>query len=101
MARLDCMMQAQAHRTVTALMAPWKPGAADEQREFTLSRAALLQIPGGPGRRIECLNGRAWVTIDGELQDIVLEPGDVFTPGRHASVFVSGLPEASVRVAAR
>lgn len=101
MTRLGRMMQAQAHRTVSRLVAPWKTRVAMQSCEFTLGRAALLQMPSGQGLRIECLNGCAWMTIDGELQDIVLEPGDVLTLGRHAPVFVSGLPRASVRVAMR
>ena len=101
MTRLACMKQAQADRTVPRLPVPWKTGFAQEQREFTLNKAALLQLPHGRGLSIQCLNGRAWLTIAGELRDIVLEPGDSLALDRHASVVVSGLPEALVRVAKR
>lgn len=98
MARLGCMMQARAERTVPRVAVPWKTGGAREPREFTLDKAALLELPRARGWRVECLSGRAWLTIDGELQDIVLEAGEVLTLVRQAPVFVSGLPQATVRV---
>lgn len=53
-----------------------------------LAHRAILRIDGGT-RRVECHTGSVWITQDRDVRDIVLEPGEHFTPvpGRHAIAY--------------
>ena len=53
-----------------------------------LAHRAMLHIDGGT-RRVECHTGSVWITQDRDVRDIVLEPGEHFTPvpGRHAIAY--------------
>ncbi|HEX2539661.1 MAG TPA: DUF2917 domain-containing protein [Caldimonas sp.] len=48
------------------------------------------------GTRLECLSGRAWITLDGDLRDVLLERGESFVVDRKAPVmvFAVGAPAA-------
>lgn len=70
-------------------------------REAALDREALLRLPAGRALSIECAQGCAWITIEGQSEDIVLAGGEALVLERHARVFISGLPEASVRISGR
>ena len=56
-----------------------------------LAHRAMLHIDGGT-RRVECHTGSVWITQDRDVRDIVLEPGEHFTPvpGRHAIAYALG-----------
>jgi len=41
--------------------------------------------------RLTCLRGSAWITIDGEQRDIVLEPGESFVVDSSRAVLVQAL----------
>jgi len=51
-----------------------------------------------PGRRIACLSGIAWLTLDGDMRDIVLRPGESFEVDRNAPVLACALDGAPARV---
>jgi hypothetical protein len=55
---------------------------------LTLERDRARRLYLAPGAGIECLCGRAWITLDGDLRDIVLEPGEAFVVDRKAPVMV-------------
>jgi Protein of unknown function (DUF2917) len=44
-----------------------------------LSSDAVVTLDGAPGRRVAVLRGRLWVTVDHDLADHVLAPGQSFT----------------------
>ncbi len=64
-----------------------------------LPKHGLERIAARPGRRVECLHGSLWLTIDGDRRDIVLEPGQGFTlERRDAGVIVSALDSSAFLV---
>jgi hypothetical protein len=88
----------QAYSSVFTPRAPSGEGLAGPSREVTVARAELLRLPACRGLRIACLSGCAWLTIERQWQDIVLERGEVLVLNDKAPVFVSGLPEARLRL---
>lgn len=76
-----------------------------------LPARAIFTLPDAAGIGIACRRGSVWVTVDHDLRDIVLEPGERFdgTTHRRALVWafesscitVSGAQPAAVRVAPR
>jgi Protein of unknown function (DUF2917) len=46
------------------------------------------------GQRIEALHGRLWITMDGDLRDIVLDAGEGFTVDRDSDVLLSAIRDA-------
>ena len=73
--------------------------------QVKLNQAAIRLGPHAPitldhaqGSRIDCVHGHAWVTIDGDLRDIVLEAGESFRIEGTPRVVLQGLPCADVRL---
>ena len=48
-----------------------------------LEQRGLFEIPDVAGVQIRCTEGSLWITLDHDLRDIVLEPGDSFTGSDH------------------
>ena len=46
------------------------------RRALTVDK--LARLADACNTRLTCLSGNAWITIDGDRRDIVLEPGDQF-----------------------
>ena len=46
------------------------------------------------GQRVEALGGRLWITMDGDLRDVVLDAGEGFTLDRDSDVLLSALSDA-------
>jgi hypothetical protein len=63
-----------------------------------LAPRQLHVIPDGSGARITCRSGAVWITVDDDLQDYVLEPGEMFATSRHARVLVYALGTARIDV---
>ena len=61
---------------------------------ITLRKGELHRIHDGAGQRIEALSGALWVTIDHDLRDIVVEPGEGFSIDRNGDTLVSALDDA-------
>ena len=66
------------------------PSARLDLRHNQLSR--LLDAC---GTRIDCIDGSAWVTVDGETRDIVLSRGDSFVVDSRAPVIVHAIQGAA------
>jgi hypothetical protein len=49
---------------------------------------------------IQCLDGRIWVTHEGDSRDVVLSAGRSFAPSRSGRVVVQALSAARVRLIA-
>lgn len=62
---------------------------------ITLRKGELHRIHDGAGQRIEALSGALWVTIDNDLRDIVVAPGEGFRIDRNGDTLVSALDDAS------
>lgn len=50
-----------------------------------------LRLRAEAGRHISSVAGTAWITIDGDLRDIILEPGDSYAFERPARVMVQAM----------
>ena len=54
------------------------PTAVSTCTRLDLQRDRIVRLTGVRGQRIESLDGFAWITVDGELRDVVLSPGRSF-----------------------
>lgn len=52
------------------------------------------RIEHGQGLHVQCLTGTLWLTQDGDLRDIVLEPGEGATIERDGLSVVTALSDA-------
>ncbi|MEO8057170.1 MAG: DUF2917 domain-containing protein [Burkholderiales bacterium] len=59
-----------------------------------LRKGEILRLHHALGQRIEALGGRVWVTMDGDLRDIVLDAGEGFTVDRSTDVLLSAMSDA-------
>jgi hypothetical protein len=71
-----------------------RPRPVHDQR---LVRHETVFASARQGTRIECLEGCVWITVDGELLDVVLEAGEQFTLERTGRVAVHALERAQVQ----
>lgn len=65
-----------------------------------LSRRQLHSIEDASGVRITCRAGALWVTIDNDLTDYVLEPGETFVTSAHARALVYALRDSRMDLVA-
>ena len=65
--------------------------ARTNQPAFEVHPRSALRLRVGAGRHISSVAGTAWVTMDGDLRDIILEPGDSHAFERPAHVMVQAL----------
>jgi quercetin dioxygenase-like cupin family protein len=74
---------------MTELHTKWK---IDPRRGLALHDAA--------GREVICLNGRIWLTMEGDTRDIVLEPGASFVVDRNGVTILAAQAPSEVSVSA-
>jgi len=48
---------------------------------ISLPARQLFEMPDASAVRILCTAGRLWLTLDDDLRDVILEPGDSFEAG--------------------
>lgn len=65
--------------------------------EMSFARNQIREVKDPLGITMECLSGQVWITLDGDLRDVVLGPGDAFTVNRDLRTLVMALDEATVR----
>jgi len=56
-----------------------------------LHKGGHLKLDGARGARLSCVNGTAWITVDRNVQDVVMLPGDSFVVSSDSSVLVGPL----------
>lgn len=61
---------------------------------ITLPKGAIHRLPKARGRRIEALTGSLWVTIDNDLRDILVAPGQGFSIDRDDATLISALDDS-------
>ena len=61
---------------------------------INLRKGAIHRLPNAHGRRIESLSGSLWITMDHDLRDILVEPGDGFSIDGHGDTLISALDDA-------
>lgn len=47
-------------------------------------------------RRLKIMQGRVWITIEGDDEDYILDEGDLFTPQENHAVVLQGLEQALI-----
>ena len=60
----------------------------------SLRKGEALHLRRALGQRIEALVGRVWITMDGDVRDIVLDAGEGFTVDRATEVLISAFSDA-------
>ena len=68
--------------------------AAPPASARTLRRRELCAIERPAGRRLTCMAGCLWITVDGEPRDIVLEAGESFEASSDERVLVYALEDS-------
>ena len=66
-----------------------------------LRATAMLSLPLQAGDQLRGECGTVWATIDGQLQDILRQPGETYTVGQTGALNVSALDSACVSVLSR
>jgi hypothetical protein len=62
-----------------------------EPLSIEIRRQRPLRLRVDAGRHITSVSGTTWVTVDGDLRDIILEPGDSHEFDRSSHVLVQAL----------
>jgi hypothetical protein len=68
---------------------------------WDLAAGEIVRLDGARGTTLRVTRGRIWVTLEREIEDFVLEAGDVFTIERGGLTIVEAQGEAAVCVMAR
>ena len=63
-----------------------------------LATNRILEIKQASGVTIECLEGSVWVTLDGEMRDVILAAGHSFNVDRNQRTLIQALDTARVRL---
>ncbi|HEY8047641.1 MAG TPA: DUF2917 domain-containing protein [Ramlibacter sp.] len=66
---------------------------------IVLAPRQLHTIADASGVEIACRSGAVWITVDGDLNDYVLEAGDTFVTDKRARVLVYALGAARIDLA--
>ncbi len=64
---------------------------ATHHLDLSLEPKALFNVSNASGVQILCRSGSLWVTLDGDLNDIVLDAGDQFTATEHRRALIYAL----------
>ena len=60
-----------------------------------LVKGQLQRIQDGLGTRVLALRGRLWLTQEGDLRDIILDPGEDFLIDHQGASYLSALADSS------
>lgn len=63
-----------------------------------IARDGILEIKHGAGMTLECLEGSVWVTLDGDMRDVILDAGHAFHVDREQRILIQALDSARVRL---
>ncbi len=74
------------------------PSSDASRFHLSLPKRAVFAVPDGAGVGIACRSGSVWVTLDRDLRDIVLAPGERFEGTDHRRVLVSALEASCITV---
>ncbi len=66
--------------------------------QLSLPRRAVFAVPDGAGVGIACRSGSVWITLDHDVRDIVLAPGERFEGSGHRRMLVSALEASCIAV---
>ena len=64
-----------------------------------LKKGSLLRVKGNrAGQTIRCLNGKVWITQEGDNKDRVLNGGEMYLSNLSSFVLVGALDDAEVKI---
>lgn len=63
-----------------------------------IAKAGIHEVKQALGVTIECLEGSVWITLDGDLRDLVLDAGQTCEIDRERRVLIQALDTARVRL---
>lgn len=67
--------------------------------EVSVEKGELLRLEGDRrGMRVQALEGRLWLTQNGDNQDVILEQGQTYRVNRRGLVLIQGMPSGRVRL---
>lgn len=72
----------------------------DHTGRFAMLRGHLLEMPSGVALDASCGAGTLWVTLDNDIRDIVLTPGDTVSIPRGKRALVHALDDAVLELRA-
>ena len=58
-----------------------------------IAKGKILEIKQALGVTIECLEGSVWVTLDGNMRDVILEAGQSFCVDRQQRTLIQALAD--------
>ena len=64
-----------------------------------LAKNGTITVLQPQGTVMECLEGCVWITLDGDVRDVVLEAGHSFRPDHNKRTLIHALESSRVRVA--
>jgi len=65
---------------------------------FVLATDQFIKLEGAVGVRISSRRGSVWITQDGDIRDVVLEPGEAFVIERAGPSIVQALEPAELAI---
>lgn len=64
-----------------------------------LEKGSLLRVKGNrSGQTIRCLNGRVWITQQGDNKDRILNGGEMYLSNLSSFVLIGALDDAEVKI---
>lgn len=63
----------------------------NEGPTVSLPARQLFELPDASAARILCTSGCLWLTLDDDLRDVILQPGDSFETGEHRRALLYAL----------
>src|SRR5687768_14888390 len=69
--------------------------------ELRLEHRAIYSVADAADVQLACREGTVWLTLDGDLRDYVLEPGDRFITQEHRRALVYAIAPARISLEAR
>ena len=63
-----------------------------------LAEGKRLAFRGGRDVHLECIEGRVWLTVEGQLCDLLLAKGERLRIGSNGLTIIQGLPSGSVQL---
>jgi len=67
-----------------------------QETRFDLAQHELVRIAHARGQALTCDSGEAWITVDGDARDIILQHGETWRFDGDTEVVISAIKESSL-----
>lgn len=67
--------------------------------ELGMQREAMFSVPDAADLKIVCRSGTVWITLDGDLRDIVLEKCESFSTPDHKRALIYAMRPSCISIA--